>query len=132
MDEALCAPSSDVPHLTDPAGWLEAEGEYIIKILQDIAAIVEDDAIVDLLGDAAKIAFPRLMVYTLAHLMFCGNDDGALEGLKKYTAEWHTMGAISRLENHLVIKDWLFDLCGTFQISLTPTFNQALSNNHVQ
>lgn len=58
MDEALCALRSDVSHLTDPVGWLKAEGEYVTGILHDVASVVEDDAIVDLLSDAANIAFP--------------------------------------------------------------------------
>lgn len=58
LDEALVDSSTDVPHLTDPKGWVEAEGEYITKIVQELASLAENDIILEHAKGVEGMVYP--------------------------------------------------------------------------
>ncbi|RDB28781.1 Serine/threonine-protein kinase HT1 [Hypsizygus marmoreus] len=119
LGDALGNFQASLSPFEQPYEWRRANiADIQATSLTAVPILTTDDV-----ASLAELIYPRLFVYTLAHLKFCMKDDALLVSLKANQSQWSHRDPITLLMLHQYIKDSLRGFLNRFKQNHLHSFS---------
>jgi serine/threonine protein kinase len=111
LNQALTSFKTDISPWKEPLKWIEADEENITSIIQTAVHSLENENIRQASFAGKVMVYPRLIAYIFIHLTQSPGNESLLDQFTQFLDQWKTWDGVTIIQNHQIIKDYLWGVC---------------------